>query len=91
MATPKKLADLDLLKAEQLKTALGFQGKRGASLAGHLNIDELKEMTAPEIVEAIKRVREGRLHIEPGYDGIYGKVQIYKDDEERGAVQKSLI
>jgi len=54
-------------------------------------IDELKKISEPAVVEAIKRVREGKLHIEPGYDGIYGKVQIYKDDEERGAVQKSLI
>jgi uncharacterized protein (TIGR00375 family) len=55
------------------------------------DINELKEISEPEVVEAIKRVREGNLHIEPGYDGIYGKVQIYKDDEERGAVQKNLI
>ncbi|MFC1598705.1 endonuclease Q family protein [Patescibacteria group bacterium] len=54
-------------------------------------IDELKEIAVPEVVEAIKRVRAGKLNIEPGYDGIYGKVQIFKDDEERGAVQKSLI
>jgi len=54
-------------------------------------MDELKEITEPEVVEAVKRVRAGKLHIEPGYDGIYGKVRIYKNDEERGSVQKSLI
>jgi len=55
------------------------------------SLEELKKITVSEIVEAIKRVREGKLHIVPGYDGIYGKVQIYKNDEERGAVQKNLI
>ncbi|HDQ23107.1 MAG TPA: DNA helicase UvrD [Candidatus Uhrbacteria bacterium] len=55
------------------------------------NFDELKEITKPEVVEAIKRVRQGKLFIEPGYDGVYGKVKIYKNNEERGAVQKSLI
>jgi uncharacterized protein (TIGR00375 family) len=55
------------------------------------DIEELKQITEPAVVEAIKRVREGKLIIEPGYDGIYGKVQIYKDDEERGTMQKSLI
>ena len=56
-----------------------------------LSIEELQKITEPSIAEAIKRVREGKLFIEPGYDGIYGKARIYKDNEERGAVQKSLI
>ncbi len=31
----------------------------------------------PEIGEGIKRVREGKLFIDPGYDGEYGKVKIF--------------
>lgn len=31
----------------------------------------------PEIGEGIKRVREGKLFINPGYDGEYGKVKIF--------------
>ncbi len=33
------------------------------------------------IGEAIKRVREGKLHIEPGYDGEFGKVEIFTEEE----------
>lgn len=43
--------------------------------------EELKTATRPEIVEGIMRVREGRLHIEPGYDGTYGKVKIFGKGE----------
>ncbi|MDO8600302.1 MAG: endonuclease Q family protein [bacterium] len=38
---------------------------------------ELEVAMRPEIAEGIMRVREGRLHIEPGYDGTYGKVKIF--------------
>ncbi len=42
-------------------------------------------MTATsEIVEAIKRVREGNLQIVPGYDGEYGVVKIFKENERKG-------
>ncbi|MCX6746054.1 MAG: endonuclease Q family protein [Candidatus Parcubacteria bacterium] len=56
-----------------------------------LNLDELKKTTLPEVVEAIKRVREGKLIIEPGYDGIYGKVKIFNDKERKGFEQAKLI
>ncbi len=42
-----------------------------------LSEGELKGRTRPEVVEGIMRVREGKLKIEPGYDGLYGKVKIF--------------
>ena len=56
-----------------------------------LSFDELKKITLPEVAEAIKRVREGKLFIEPGYDGIFGKVKIFSQNEKKGFEQKSLI
>ena len=38
---------------------------------------ELSKFTLPKIAEGIKRVRSGKLIIEPGYDGKYGKVKIF--------------
>ncbi len=34
----------------------------------------------PMLAEAIGRVRDGRLMIKPGYDGIYGKVRVLDED-----------
>lgn len=43
----------------------------------------------PTIAEAISRVRAGNLHIRPGYDGIFGQVHIFSDDDR--PKQKSLV
>lgn len=43
--------------------------------------ETLQSLAAPELVEGIIRVREGQVHIEPGYDGLFGKIHIYSDAE----------
>ncbi len=47
-------------------------------------LSDIAAVATPEIVEGIKRVREGSLHIEPGYDGEYGVVKIFTADERVG-------
>lgn len=47
------------------------------------NEAELLKITEPRIVEAINRVRAGKLLVLPGYDGEYGTVKIFTDEEQK--------
>ncbi len=42
-----------------------------------------------KVAEGISRTREGKIKVEPGYDGVYGKVEIF--EKEEGAKQISLF
>jgi len=44
---------------------------------------ELEVVTSPEIAEGIIRVREGKVNITPGYDGVYGKIRIFSRGEQK--------
>ncbi len=39
---------------------------------------ELTQIVNPTIAEAIIRVRQDKVKIEPGYDGVYGKIKIFE-------------
>jgi len=53
---------------------------------------ELKSAALPEIAEGIVRVRRGEVFIEPGYDGVYGKIKIFSQGEQKSiSRQKTLF
>ena len=37
----------------------------------------------PLVAEGVRRMREGRVSIEPGYDGEYGVIQVFTEEERR--------
>jgi uncharacterized protein (TIGR00375 family) len=56
-----------------------------------LPLEELEKSTPPKILEGIKRVREEDLHITPGHDGVYGKIQIFGEKEKEETKQLGLF
>ena len=80
---------------EVLKEYGNLIEKFGSELDILLNIapSELSSAALPEIAEAISRARKGEISIEPGYDGVYGKVKVFKnkEDKERISSQKALF
>ena len=37
-------------------------------------IDDLERTSGPRLAQAVLAVREGRVDVDPGYDGVYGTV-----------------
>jgi PHP family Zn ribbon phosphoesterase len=90
------LVELDKIIAEALgvksRTSRAVQAefenliaKGGSELKVLLDLSyaELKKITLSEIVEGIRRMREGELRIKPGFDGEYGQVTIFSPEEKK--------
>ena len=54
--------------------------------------EELERSGVPLLKEAVIRIREKKIHIEPGYDGEFGIIRIFDSDEKKRLIgQKSLF
>jgi uncharacterized protein (TIGR00375 family) len=53
-------------------------------------LDEISKVH-PKIAEGIARVKERKVKISPGYDGVYGKVSIFGEEERVEPEQMSLL
>ena len=67
------------------------KGKSEFNVLLDLSYEELKNITLPQIVEGIKRNREGKIYIEPGFDGQYGKVTLFSKEEKYQNKQTCLF
>jgi len=92
----KKLVELDKIIAEALgvKSRNSARVKReyqslvsafGSELHILLDLDleSAKGKIEPRIIEGLRRVRSGELIIEPGFDGQYGRVRIFSQEEKK--------
>ena len=102
----KRLIELDKiiaqafgLKGRESKTVVNTYQQMIEQLGSELSILidlSLKEMKAKgadeRVIEGIKRVRQEKLFINPGYDGVYGEIKIFKDlNSQKVSGQKKLF
>ncbi|MBN3039063.1 MAG: DNA helicase UvrD [Candidatus Omnitrophica bacterium] len=52
---------------------------------------ELAQACAPRLVQGIMNVRAGRVKITPGFDGVYGKIDIFGEGEQKKEEQLSFF
>ena len=99
-----KLVELDKIIAESLDIKsrhsnkvqakynnLIRQGGSELNILLNVSLKELEKMTDAAIAEGVERVRAGRLLIKPGFDGQYGEIKIFNEQEKKRNRQKSLF
>jgi len=64
---------------------LSIVGKFGNEFEVLLKVpkERLSASISSRVAEGIMRVREGRVNILPGYDGEFGKIEIFSDEEKK--------
>ncbi len=63
--------------------ALIEQGINEFNILLNLKHADLKKITSPIIADGIQKVRGGKINITPGYDGEYGIVKVFTDEERK--------
>ena len=48
-----------------------------------ITLSDIESAGIPMLKEAIKRMRESNIHIIPGYDGEFGKIKIFTENEKK--------
>ncbi|MCB9798445.1 DNA helicase UvrD [Candidatus Nomurabacteria bacterium] len=54
----------------------------------HGDVKEIEKYSSKEVANAIQKVREGDIYIQPGYDGEFGVVKVFQSAQQRGRAKQ---
>lgn len=57
----------------------------------HASLPAIEGVAGKSVREAVRRVREGEIYIEPGYDGVFGVVKVFREGEDRGIPKQRAL
>ena len=98
----KHLVPLEEIIAEALEVGVGTQAveREYQQLVHHFGTEFAVLLSAPEeelrktahqkVAEGILLVRQGRVRVEPGYDGEYGKVRLFEGEPAAAAGEQQM-
>jgi len=85
---PEIIAEIKGVKGTRTKTVQAVFQKILAELGDEfsilrqIDIKEINDAGFPVIAEAIRRLRARDVIVQPGYDGVYGVIKLFKDHQE---------
>jgi uncharacterized protein (TIGR00375 family) len=71
-----KSKKVDLIYHQLIK-----KGENEFSILLDIEIEKLKVIGGDVFAEAIRRMRAGQVHLQPGYDGKYGIIKVFNEEE----------
>lgn len=78
-------------RVEKEYESLVTQGIDEFNILLNMSRNELAEITDQIIAEGILRVREGKLRVVPGYDGVFGVIEMFTDTDRKKSQQEHLF
>jgi len=78
------------------KVAVEYQkliksGENEFNVLLNLSEERILKISSPQIAQAILNMREGKIKLIPGFDGEYGKIEIFSPSEIKKMSQQSLV
>ena len=76
-------------KSQELFAKLGRELGSELQVLLHSPLDEVARVGGSRVAGGVRKVREGNIAIDPGFDGEFGKVAIWSEEEEKAMKEET--